>query len=131
MTGVTGILVLALFLLTIVDYGKIAHFQTFQQLSTDFSVVRAVNALSVCSDAAIALCLVFLLRKIRSGYKRTDTLINKLIVYSVNTSLITSVSSFGSLIATIAWPHTFVFLFFYFSFTRSKPSISEFLRAVN
>ena len=120
LTGITGILVLALFILTITDYGKIAHFKTFQQLSTDFKVVRAVNAMSVASDAAIALTLVFLLRKIRSGFKRTDTLINRLIAYSVNTSLITSVSSVGSLIATIAWPHTFIFLFFYFSFTRSK-----------
>lgn len=120
LTAFNGILVLGQFVLTITDYGKIAHFQTFLQLSTDFRVVRAVNALSVAADGTISLTLVYLLHKTRSGFKQTDTLINKLIVYSINTSLITSVCSVGSLVATVAWPQTFIFLFFFFSFPRSE-----------
>lgn len=120
LAGITGVLVFGQFLLTIIDYGKIANYKTFLQLSTDFRVVRAVNALSVAADATIALTLVFLLHKIRSGFKRSDTLINKLIAYAINTSLVTGICSVGSLVATVAWPQTFIFLFFYFSFSRSK-----------
>ena len=63
---------------------------------------------------------MFLLHKTRSGFKRTDTLINKLIIYALNTSLVSSVCSIGSMTATYAWPHTFIFLFFYFCAPRSE-----------
>lgn len=115
-----GVLVFGRFVLSIADYGRIAHFKTFQQLSADFRIVRAVNVLSVAADGAIALTLVSLLHRLRSGYRQTDTLINKLIVYTINTSLITNVCSVGSLVSTIAWPHSFIFIFFFFSFSRSR-----------
>lgn len=119
-TGFNGLLVFVQFLLGIISYGMEANVSTFQQLSTDFRVVHAINSLSVAADGSIALTLVFLLHKTRSGFRRTDTVINRLIIYSINTSLVTSICSVGSLVATIAWPQTFIFLFFFFTFPRSK-----------
>lgn len=113
-------LVLGQFVLGIVGYGIIADFKTFRRLLTELRLVHAVNALSVATDVAIALALVFLLRKTRSGIRQSDTLINKLIAYSINTSLVTSICSVGVLITTIVWPQTFIFLFFIFTFPRGK-----------
>ena len=52
LTIFNSVLVLGRFVLSITDYGRIAHFKTFQQLSADFRIVRAVNVLSVAADGS-------------------------------------------------------------------------------
>lgn len=59
-------------------------------------------------DAVIAASLCFLLRISRTGYRRTDSLINTLMLYTVNTGIITSLCSLAAIIAMKISPRTFI-----------------------
>lgn len=56
---------------------------------------RMVNATGALTDTCIALALCYLLRRGRTGFRRTDTVVNRLVVVTVNTGLVTGV--FGAL----------------------------------
>lgn len=112
--------VLGQFALTVAYYCIVVNYKTFLQITATFNVVHAVNLLTVAADGFIALSMVLLLNKTRSGFKRSDTLINKLIIYALNTSLISSICSIGSMTSTYAWPHTFIFFFFFYCAPRSE-----------
>ena len=59
---------------------------------------RAINALAAVSDVAIAVILIFLLQRSRTGFRRSDSVINRLILFSLNTGLLTSIDALLSLI---------------------------------
>ncbi|KAJ3762214.1 hypothetical protein EV360DRAFT_67230 [Lentinula raphanica] len=60
------------------------------------SVLRLGSA-SLC-DTGIAVSLCYFLQKKRTGYKRTDEIIDHLMLFSINSGLITSVASISCLI---------------------------------
>jgi len=60
------------------------------------SILRLGSA-AIC-DTAIAASLSYFLHKKRTGFKRSDEIINYLIVFSINSGLATSLISVGSLI---------------------------------
>ncbi|KAF4593428.1 hypothetical protein EYR38_009142 [Pleurotus pulmonarius] len=55
-------------------------------------------ASGVAADLSIAVALVFWLLKSRTGFKRTDSLLNTMMVYAVNTGLLTTICGFTSLV---------------------------------
>ncbi|KAI0301138.1 hypothetical protein B0F90DRAFT_348925 [Multifurca ochricompacta] len=71
----------------------------------------AALAIGVATDIVIAASLSFFLHKMRTGYKRSDTLINRLITVSVNTGMVTSVCS--SAVLYNLMPANFIFIAFY------------------
>ncbi|KAF8151946.1 hypothetical protein K438DRAFT_379823 [Mycena galopus ATCC 62051] len=75
---------------------------------------KAVNAATMASDVALAGCMVFLLAGAKSGMKQTDTLINKLLLFTVNTGLITSVCAAITLILAVKFPSNYLYGIFYF-----------------
>ena len=46
-------------------------------------------SVGVATDFLIALALCYFLRKLRSGFKKSDSLVNMLCVYAINTGLAT------------------------------------------
>ena len=48
------------------------------------SLALTFNALTAVTDVAIALVLCYLLQQSRTGFRRSDTLITKLIIFTVN-----------------------------------------------
>ena len=52
-------------------------------------LVSARNAASTVTDVLLTSILVYSLHKSRTGIKRTDSMINVLIMYAVNTGLLT------------------------------------------
>ncbi|THU85006.1 hypothetical protein K435DRAFT_394869 [Dendrothele bispora CBS 962.96] len=62
---------------------------TFQDLLGISALTMTINALSAAADVIIAVALCFLLQRSRTGFTRTDTVINKLILFVVNTGLAT------------------------------------------
>jgi len=66
------------------------------------------------TDVFTAASLSYFLHKMRTGFKRSDTLINRLIIYSVNTGMLTSVFSAAVLATYNIMPINFVYMSLYF-----------------
>jgi len=66
------------------------------------------------TDIGIAATLCILLRKLRTGFKKSDTIIDTLIVYAINTGALTAIFSGLTLTVYNVWPNTFYFMTFYF-----------------
>jgi hypothetical protein len=75
-------------------------------------------ALGVATDILTAAALSYFLHKMRTGYKKSDTLINRLIIYSVNTGTLTSVFSVAVLVAYNTMPDNLIFIALYFTLSK-------------
>ncbi|RDB19944.1 hypothetical protein Hypma_013123 [Hypsizygus marmoreus] len=84
---------------------------------------------SVICDVAISAAMVFLLNKNRNGIKRTESIIDRLIIYSVNVGLVTSVIAILNLVFWQATPQNFNFVIFHYII--SKLYINSFLVTLN
>ncbi|VDC03992.1 unnamed protein product [Peniophora sp. CBMAI 1063] len=97
---------------------KAAPFTNYAQAASLKSISLTVNALTAITDVAIALVLCYLLQQSRTGFKRSDTLITKLIIFTVNTGLLTSLDAIASLVSYAASPNTFLYICFFFALGR-------------
>ncbi|EAU86310.1 hypothetical protein CC1G_08034 [Coprinopsis cinerea okayama7 len=68
----------------------------------------------MATDAFIAVALCLLLHRLRTGFSSSDSLINTLIVYAVNTGALTGFISFVTLLVYNVFPNSFYFMTFYF-----------------
>lgn len=118
LTGLVAALVLAQFCVTLVYVGKSLPMKTYEQLDTLKGLSMAVNATTAASDVVIAMSLVSMLHLSRTGFKRSDSVINKLILYTVNTGLLTSIDAICSLASIAALPNTFIYICFFFALGR-------------
>ncbi|KAH9984962.1 hypothetical protein BJV77DRAFT_1071690 [Russula vinacea] len=75
-------------------------------------------SLGVATDIFTAASLSYFLHRMRTGYKRSDTLINRLIIYSVNTGTLTSVFSVAVLVAYNLMPDNLIFIALYFILSK-------------
>ncbi|PAV20218.1 hypothetical protein PNOK_0515200 [Pyrrhoderma noxium] len=113
-TGYVLLLVLAQFAATCLYFGKAAVLTTFIDLKRAMPITRIVNGISAAADGSIAIILVFLLHRVRTGFnKRSETAISRLIAFTINTGLVTGLCSLLALITGIVLPNTLVFMFFY------------------
>ncbi|KAJ3998939.1 hypothetical protein F5050DRAFT_1104613 [Lentinula boryana] len=93
--------------------------KTFEQLSAELKGLSVtVNAVAVAGDLFIAGILTLLLQRSKTGFRKSDTMINKLIIFAVNTGGLTSVCAVASLISILAAPTTFIYISFFFSMGR-------------
>ncbi|KAI0029254.1 hypothetical protein K488DRAFT_88895 [Vararia minispora EC-137] len=70
--------------------------------------------LGAATDIFTAMVLCYYLHTMRTGYRRSDSLINRLIMFSVNTGALTSACSLSVLIVYQLLPTNFVFISLYF-----------------
>lgn len=94
------------------------RFETFAQLAHLKSLSIIVNALAAAGDVLIAGTLCTILHRSRTGFHRSDTMINKLILFSVNTGFLTSLCAIASLISIVVAGHTFLYIAFFFCIGR-------------
>ncbi|KAI6105454.1 hypothetical protein F5141DRAFT_1216238 [Pisolithus sp. B1] len=106
--------VIAEFVLSVTYVAKALPIQSFAELPQLKGISSAVNATTAVSDVLIAGCLCFLLQKSRTGFRRSDTMINKLMLFSLNTGLLTGIFAVASLISISLWPNAFIYIAFYF-----------------
>ncbi|KAG1735193.1 hypothetical protein EDB19DRAFT_1112853 [Suillus lakei] len=96
-------------------------------------VVKSLGSLSlgigVATDISIAAALCFYLQKMRSSHSTADSMINTLIIYAVNTGLLTSTISLSTLVLFNVMPTNFVFICMYF--VLSKLYAISFLATLN
>ncbi|KAF5378715.1 hypothetical protein D9757_010759 [Collybiopsis confluens] len=94
----------------------LARVKTFVELATELKGLSVtVNALAAAGDMLIAGTLTFLFQTSKTG---TDTMLNKLTVFAVNTGLLTSLCAIGSLVFILAAPNTFIYISFFFCMGR-------------
>ncbi|EGO27269.1 hypothetical protein SERLADRAFT_413740 [Serpula lacrymans var. lacrymans S7.9] len=117
-TGAVMILVFGEFGCVLAYVGKALELETFAQLGTLKDLSMTVNAVAAAGDVLIAAILCTLLQNSRTGFRRSDTIINKLILFSINTGLLTSICAVASLISITAAPTTFIYIAFYFCLGR-------------
>ncbi|KLO07563.1 hypothetical protein SCHPADRAFT_643465 [Schizopora paradoxa] len=122
-------------LLTFVS-GMLFAVKSFSQPSVlDFGMTELATILyislasAVVADLWIALALCWYLMRSRTGFKTTDSKINVIMVYVINTGLLTTICALCCLISFAAMPHNFIFIAFYFSL--SKLYINSLLATLN
>ncbi|KAF8154969.1 hypothetical protein B0H34DRAFT_718827 [Crassisporium funariophilum] len=91
---------------------------TYQKLLDISPLTITINALSTTVDVIIAATLCLLLHNARTGFKRSDSIINKLIIFVVNTGVLTTCCAIASLISLVASPNSLIYATFYFCIGR-------------
>ncbi|KAH8110200.1 hypothetical protein DFH11DRAFT_1622820 [Phellopilus nigrolimitatus] len=72
----------------------------------------------VAADLWVAISLCYFLMKNRTGFKSTDTKISILMVYIINTGLLTSMCAVCCFVSFAVMPHNYIFIGFYFSLSK-------------
>ncbi|KAJ3895972.1 hypothetical protein GG344DRAFT_61737 [Lentinula edodes] len=98
---------------------RLLRVRTLEELTTELKGLSvAVNALAVASDLLIAGTLTFMFQHCKTGFKRSDTMLNKLIFLVINTGAVTSLCAVASLVSILAAPNSFIYISFFFSMGR-------------
>ncbi|KAG1813404.1 hypothetical protein EV424DRAFT_64540 [Suillus variegatus] len=111
-------LVIAELVIVVIYVAKALELATFTQVRQIKSWSMSINAVAAAGDILIAVLLCTFLQRSRTGFRRSDTMINKLMLYTINTGLITSVCAMMSFISIVVWPDTFIYIAFYFCVGR-------------
>ena len=106
--------------------GRISEFSSFTQFHEVLDSERAMNAVVAATDTLIAVVLIYLLLKQRTDFKKTNGIINRLIIYTVGTGLVTAVWCIVGLIGTIVMPESFIYLLVDIVVCKCKTSFNHF-----
>jgi len=124
-SGRNTVLITPILVLTLGEFGSVLAYTVKAMPLRDFSELKhlrslsmTVNALAATTDLSIAGWLSYKLYRSRSGFQRSDHIIKKLIVFTVNTGALTSVCAVLSLITITIFPDTFIYICFFFSMGR-------------
>ncbi|KLO10353.1 hypothetical protein SCHPADRAFT_525323 [Schizopora paradoxa] len=117
-TGVLLALIMSEFVLSLIYVIQGFPLKTFANLPHIFGISRAMNIMSFISDLGITVALTVLLNASRTGYERSETVINKLIVFTINTGLLTALCAVMSLVTIQVLPNTFVYILFFLTISR-------------
>ena len=112
LTGLTITLVLGQFATTMAYFALVEPLTLFTQLGSVRNMSRAMSATIAFADIIIAGILVFLLHRSRSGFKRSDSVINRLIPYTIASGLLTGVDGLLALIFSLVLPDTYSYMIF-------------------
>ncbi|KIK70291.1 hypothetical protein GYMLUDRAFT_255444 [Collybiopsis luxurians FD-317 M1] len=113
-------MVLPLALLSLAAFGSLLvysclalNFETFEELTSLKNLSMSCNILAAASDILISTAMVFLLQSAKTAYKKTNNMINRLILFAFNTGLPVSFCALWACISINVWPSTFVYMFFF------------------
>ncbi|KAJ3933824.1 MAG: hypothetical protein NXY57DRAFT_997241 [Lentinula lateritia] len=98
---------------------SLTRVHTFVELSDILKGLSiTVNVLAAVADTYIAGLLTLLLHTSRTGFQRSDSIINKLIIFSINTGALTSLCAIASMLSILLAPATFIYISFFFCMGR-------------
>jgi len=84
---------------------------------------------STGSDISLAVVMCIFLRRSRTGFQETDSMISMLITYTVNTCVIVAVDAMIAMITYIVMPNNLIFYGFYL--LMSKLYVNAYLASLN
>ncbi|KAJ7176703.1 hypothetical protein C8R46DRAFT_42846 [Mycena filopes] len=114
LAGIVSLVCLVSTLCTLVYAIKALRLATFEDIISLKPISIAGNTLYAVADVTISTVLIILLHSAKTtGYKRTTDLLNRLMVFTFNTGLPTSVSALLSAISVAALSNTFLYIFFF------------------
>ncbi|KAI0330297.1 hypothetical protein GY45DRAFT_1434763 [Cubamyces sp. BRFM 1775] len=108
------VLAVPVLMLVVLGFAAAASVEAFVQPTfADFSKVAWTSSAgfgaAVAIDFLLTGTLIIALHKSRTGFKRTDTLIDVLIIYTINTGLLTGILSVLSLIFALVAPDNMIY----------------------
>ncbi|KAH9946303.1 uncharacterized protein BXZ73DRAFT_95807 [Epithele typhae] len=113
-----GALVLAEFGVTLSYLSKAYKITSYLQLGEIRTESILMNVFAATSDMAIAGTLCVILHFSKTSFSRSNTLINKLMIFAINTGLLTGICACLSLITFFTAPDTFIYIIFYYLIGR-------------
>ncbi|KAJ8081376.1 hypothetical protein PM082_007212 [Marasmius tenuissimus] len=119
-TGFVYLLVLANLGSTVafVAQGMDQQLDTFAKFVELKSLSMTVNITAVVADLAIAAAMVTFLSLSKTGFSWSNNIINRLMLFSINTGILTAACACCSLIFILALPNTLVYFGFYLTIGR-------------
>jgi hypothetical protein len=93
---------------------RMSQFDNLLNIHKIAAMAQAINALNAACDIMIAAAMVFLLLRSRTGLKQTNTIVNRLVLFVVNTGLLTSLFATAAIVCLLASPHTLWYAAFFF-----------------
>ncbi|KAJ7574273.1 hypothetical protein C8J56DRAFT_1172837 [Mycena floridula] len=97
---------------------KAMQSSTFLELREVSPITITINALSAGVDFYIVVVLCFLLYRARTGFKKSNKMISRLIMFMIETGILTTFFAIGSLVAVATSPNSLIYSFFYFCIGR-------------
>ncbi|KAF5366076.1 hypothetical protein D9757_012378 [Collybiopsis confluens] len=82
------------------------------------NVSIATNVLGILSDLSITFLMIYLLQRSKTDHRRTTDVLNRLIIFTFNTGIPTSLCSIVTLVLLESAPRTFIYIFIYVSMAR-------------
>ncbi|KAI0766216.1 hypothetical protein BD413DRAFT_615364 [Trametes elegans] len=113
LVGLVTLLAFGHFALEMVVMAVTFKFPQFTEFHRVTAYYTGSLALAAADDIIIAVSLCYLLYTRRTGIRSTDTLVNRIITYSVMTGAVTSVIDLAILICFITMPNNLVYLGLY------------------
>ncbi|KAM5541168.1 hypothetical protein V8D89_005097 [Ganoderma adspersum] len=105
-----GLLILALSSFFISLHMYIDNF-IFSLATVNMRIIAGIdNGMSVICDVVIMASLCYYLHSRRTGFRRTDSIINRLIVYAVNRGALTAICQGGEMVTMVVFPGRFMFV---------------------
>lgn len=77
-----------------------------------------INITATVTDVLIAVVMIWLLQSSKSGLDRTNDIINRLLLFVINTGLLTSICSVAALVSVLAAPQNLIYTVFFFPLGR-------------
>ncbi|KAI0749391.1 hypothetical protein C8Q80DRAFT_1269277 [Daedaleopsis nitida] len=112
--AIMGLFVLVTWAFAIVLFIKTVTTQTVAEYIALAPLDIAMSVMAASTDVLLCGAMVFLLSTSRTGTQGADRLINKLMLYTVNTGLLTSFFAILSIITVATLPTTSLFIAFYY-----------------
>ncbi|GLB45095.1 hypothetical protein LshimejAT787_1901730 [Lyophyllum shimeji] len=113
-TGIISFFILAQFALATLYVVRSFQWNRFD-LTPKLRTYAAFSlAAGVATDILTASALAFFLRRLRTGFKSSNSLVNRLTVYAINTGAVTSAISLSTLLLYNLTPDAFYFIALYF-----------------
>ncbi|KAI0075592.1 hypothetical protein K474DRAFT_1371215 [Panus rudis PR-1116 ss-1] len=106
-----------------------AFHATFAGIQTFSTLLYLDFAAVFTADTTVALSLCYYLHVSRTGIKSTDSLINVLMLYTVNTGLLTAIDATAGLVMFAAIPNSLIYVAFYLQL--SKLYVNAYLATLN
>ncbi|KAL1937273.1 hypothetical protein VTO73DRAFT_13882 [Trametes versicolor] len=110
LVGIVTLLAFAHFALEIAVVVLTIEFPSFDQFHKTTPFYTGSLAIAAADDIIIAASLCYFLYTRRTGIRSTDTLVNRIITYSIMTGAVTSVVDIAILICFVAMPDNLVYL---------------------
>ncbi|KAH9914898.1 uncharacterized protein BXZ73DRAFT_81507 [Epithele typhae] len=113
-----------------ISTSEMIRLKSYSEFVTDYSYVFTIGLSSAASlDVLITAAMCFYLRRGRSGFGSMDKIIDSITAYTIETGMLTCVTTTVSLICWLAMPTNLVFLGLHFAI--SKLYANSFLATLN